>query len=872
MIDFVLVTYLILRVDGFSMEDFEDKCTPIDTDRFEGYGVCCAGLVQKTEPRDRDDSDYCPESDPNHGKSCYSTVEMCRAGCTGENADKNAPDLGGCCEGLVLRTESRPRDDSHYCPVTDKNYGKSCWPTVEMCRSPGCKKVVKSVITPHLEDDDDAEAKCDLHCKHYIGQEWSWDGKWWQHNDEPQSWSHCTCWKNDCDCVVSMEDGIAKYHFERWGCTLGWVTASQSTADCSPANTDRYGGLGACCDGLKEETEDRRTDDPLYCPVTDPNNGRSCWSTIQMCRAADWKGTCSPENSDRYDGLGACCEGLVENEESRQTDDPLYCPESDKNHGKSCWSTIQMCRKDPDLEFGTCVGDMLASCSWGDRNSDYHRTYTATSPKHCGVTQVMFYTSGGAPVVPDVDSDKWMGVKLVDDDNRVVRSHALSHYTKTDDWEQVLWDDLPGTKCYRVVVQDGQVGDWGHIEIQDVQFWSTAPLRMLRDIDSRGQYNDEDARWSETKGDRVLEFDVEWGVDAHGDDYSGLYTIGAEYISKTTNIPTVVTDVFLAVSDYKEVDCPEGYERKAFWDAQRGDSDNWNAKTDITNEYMSALCVKREPCGFGKSYVSLVEAKTGDQKHIASTSENGCKIIGSWNPQYAYSWTSGERAEFTTALYQCKQECPHAQCHSVVMRVLEKTSPEKMEKDSAASGSTISFVKDIPNCVGEAELDYSISLGAGETMSDSSSYHLAKSLQNSFSSTLTNSVSLTAEVGFSAWGVDVSTSITGGISTSKTNGFSETTSSDKTEIHSSSQQAEIGDLSTFTLPAGHIAHLEVELTSIRYSTSFVAVSDCLDEYGEVIETRHLEGVFRGRTFKSQGRSEISTRQCPANKCQCHRVY
>jgi len=694
-----------------------------------------------------------------------------------------------------------------------------------------------------MSGDDEAQAQCDTHCKHFVGPEWSWDGQWWQH--DILSWSHCSCWKNDCDCVVPVENGVTKYHFERWGCLMGWVTASEEGPHCSPANTDRYAGRGACCEGLVEKTEARPTDDPLYCPDTDKNHNKTCYSTRQMCRAADWNGTCSPENADRRGGLGACCAGLVE----------------DADH---------ICRKDPDLEFGTCVGDSLASCSWDERNSDYHRTFTATSPKHCGVTQVMLYIAGGATSNNDVYSDQWMGVKLVDEQGRVVASYSRSHNNHFVD--KVLWDDLPGSKCYRVVVQDGQTGDGGHIAIQDVQFWSTAPQRMLRDIDSRAVTNGESADWSETKGDKVMEFDVTWGVDAYGNDHSGIFTIGASYISETGNMPTVVTDLFLAVSDYEEVDCPDGYERTAFWDPDNGDRRNWNAKTDIVGDHMSALCVKKEPCSFGKQYVSLVEAETVGQKNIESKTQNGCEIIGSWDPQSARSYTSGQSDTWTTALYQCKKQCPQAQCHSVNIRVLEKSSPEKMEEDSAASGSSISLVEDYANCVGEAEEHIDVNLALGEATENTSSYTLSKSLQSSFESSMTNSVSISAEVGFKAWGVDVSTSVSAGVSTSKTEAFSTTTSKDSTNLHSTTTAADVEWANGFDVPAGYIAHYRVNMTAIAYSTSFVAVSDCLDENNRVLETRKLEGVFRGRTFKSSATAEIKHEQCPAGQCECHKVY
>merc|ERR1711941_166590 len=58
------------------------------------------------------------------------------AQCTEKNIDRWDPDLGGCCEGLEMRTEPRDQDDSWYCPEDDAQHGQTCYSTIQMCRDP----------------------------------------------------------------------------------------------------------------------------------------------------------------------------------------------------------------------------------------------------------------------------------------------------------------------------------------------------------------------------------------------------------------------------------------------------------------------------------------------------------------------------------------------------------------------------------------------------------------------------------------------------------------------------------------------------------------------------------------------------------------
>ena len=59
------------------------------------------------------------------------------AACTEKDEDRNDPDLGGCCSGLVEVAEPRLQSHPKYCSENDPNHGQTCWSHFTMCRNPG---------------------------------------------------------------------------------------------------------------------------------------------------------------------------------------------------------------------------------------------------------------------------------------------------------------------------------------------------------------------------------------------------------------------------------------------------------------------------------------------------------------------------------------------------------------------------------------------------------------------------------------------------------------------------------------------------------------------------------------------------------------
>lgn len=121
-----------------------NPCTGMDADRFgPDLGGCCNSLEECIELRAVDDAAYCAASDPGHGSTCWSNVIMCRDRCptrapglcSGLGSDRHFPDLGGCCNGLEECIEPRPADLDSYCAVSNPRHGSSCWSTIHMCRN-----------------------------------------------------------------------------------------------------------------------------------------------------------------------------------------------------------------------------------------------------------------------------------------------------------------------------------------------------------------------------------------------------------------------------------------------------------------------------------------------------------------------------------------------------------------------------------------------------------------------------------------------------------------------------------------------------------------------------------------------------------------
>jgi len=54
--------------------------------------------------------------------------------CSEEGDDRWIPDVGGCCVGLAMATEPRPTSQAVYCAASDPGHGSSCWSTVDVCR------------------------------------------------------------------------------------------------------------------------------------------------------------------------------------------------------------------------------------------------------------------------------------------------------------------------------------------------------------------------------------------------------------------------------------------------------------------------------------------------------------------------------------------------------------------------------------------------------------------------------------------------------------------------------------------------------------------------------------------------------------------
>lgn len=521
--------------------------------------------------------------------------------------------------------------------------------------------------------------------------------------------------------------------------------------------------------------------------------------------------------------------------------------------------------------YGTCEGN-LGPCPWINRDK---ATRIVTSPAHCKVTKVSFVLAGGVSKTQNAKSDQWLGVKLVDEDGRLIRAYSLT--PNSDNPATVLWDDLPGVGCYRVVLHDGQEGPSSYIKLQDVKIWGDAEDKMLFDLQCKGS---DDDIWTDA-GERLLRFGVGWGVDSSTVNSTKRMDIGASYIYKNSESPTVVTDVMIMtqarnVSDI--VDCPPDYEKACSWlpDTRNTKGFDTQSITPWVNDLRgvgAALCLKKEPCVPGRTYVTAVKADAGSSasSETVPQTSGGCKYVGRWNPADgpdARSWTSGHTGSKWAALYQCKAICPHKTCARVVIRTMNSTG-SSIDESSAASGDTIQLFKKLPNCVGDVPLTYKATLSTGEDITDESSYTLSRDLSHSFDSEISATATVEAEVGFSLFGNEAKAGGKVSIGASTSAGFSSSYTKGSTKMESTSETNTISSENSITVKPGKVVLFSVNMTSFHYSTEFIAQADCLDASGNVIESTRLDGVFRGRTYLTSGDLDPVTRPCYSDECQCN---
>jgi len=80
---------------------------------------CCTGLSECREQRPTSDAHYCAKDDPNHGVSCFSTAQICRASCAADAKASYAPtELVSRDEGKAVEQDAQPaaESESTTCP------------------------------------------------------------------------------------------------------------------------------------------------------------------------------------------------------------------------------------------------------------------------------------------------------------------------------------------------------------------------------------------------------------------------------------------------------------------------------------------------------------------------------------------------------------------------------------------------------------------------------------------------------------------------------------------------------------------------------------------------------------------------------------
>jgi len=527
--------------------------------------------------------------------------------------------------------------------------------------------------------------------------------------------------------------------------------------------------------------------------------------------------------------------------------------------------------------YGTCA-PYLGPCPWENRDN---ATRVVKSPVHCQVTKVSFKLAGGVSRISDPTDDGWMGVKLLDKDDNVVESYSRSN-NSDENYDPVTWNDLAGNGCYRVVLQDGQTGEWSHLKLQDVEIWTDPDVNnmMLSDLKCKISSDNTNSVWPFSFTERLVGFGVEWGVDSEGRRaINGRMSLSASYIYQNSDHPTIVTDVMIATVPriYDDVaSCPRGYERSCFWLPDIDGTDGFDTLSITAMRTLkgvgTALCMKKMPCNPGQQYVKRIVARTGsDETYPTTVADDNCKIVGRWNPADgpdAKTWISKETGSKWVALYQCMDTCAHKTCANIVIRAMEKSSVPEIDNSSKASGDSISISKKLPNCYGHNNMTFSGTLSTNEAITSQTTYTFSKDVAHSFDADISASATITATVGFKMGGEDAEMTKSRSIGISADAAWTQDYKSGLTNTTQILSRHVFKTSGQQIVHPGEVAFFTANITSFEYATKFVAEADCVDETGDVIESTKLEGVFRGRTYHTDGIAQTSTRDCFPHECSC----
>lgn len=94
-------------------------------------------------------------------------------------------------------------------------------------------------------------------------------------------WCYLAGGLHSSNCPGAVKDGDRYLTYDDKICNNAWV-ARNGFPLCNGPNVERTSAT--CCDGLVENIEERPLADPKYCTESNPEHGKTCWSTKIMCR------------------------------------------------------------------------------------------------------------------------------------------------------------------------------------------------------------------------------------------------------------------------------------------------------------------------------------------------------------------------------------------------------------------------------------------------------------------------------------------------------------------------------------------------------------------------------------------------------------
>lgn len=313
-----------------------------------------------------------------------------------------------------------------------------------------------------------------------------------------------------------------------------------------------------------------------------------------------------------------------------------------------------------------------------------------------------------------------------------------------------------------------------------------------------------------------------------------------------------MTDIRLQPTDAHSVDCGYGYEKKATVIQTRG-GDGASNKDKVKGSKLMGLCLQKRACDMDSKYVSEVFAIVSGERDL-NVNKTGlpdnCEFIGQWQPTWAMSYSSGEKSTNTTAIYQCKKSCTSEMCASVKLLAMTPSAPPKVIQKANAVG--INGNELLNQCTAWHSAKETHTITDAETYTNTNEYTTDSSIESYFKTTLSAEVNVWAEEGFECGFAKASAKESYDVSTSASAGFTNRMHKGSNSLHSRTTKAVMTESALIHAKSGEATILRTTYNSLSYEQTFTAYAQCINEDGDVLETKKISGNWSAKVHAVSG--------------------